>query len=285
MLLASVAARDLDVVRGEVEVGQAFEAFVGCSQHVHGLPPPGGRETARQAASRSMVRRQAAALRPSRWSCSHVSHDVATSRASSRSRASAGRRRSSSGAKVVRSWARSHSRRRVSSAATVGELCLKSSADRRTGATAWNTSARWRTTRRHPLADRERGLDRSDLAPVALLLDLHRGAQDRLEVVEVMEHQPERHPGALGDAPGGGVRIALLEEADHGLGQAPAGALPPGHPPVADPGRHDGDHHVILRILHLRCKKSDGTVSAGPRRRPCPPGPEGCGPDPVAASR
>ena len=64
---ASVPARDVDVMGGELEVGQALEALVGRAEHVHGLPPRGGAH--RTAAARvSMVRRHRAGLRPSRSS-------------------------------------------------------------------------------------------------------------------------------------------------------------------------------------------------------------------------
>ena len=155
---------------------------------------------------------------------------------------------------------------RASSAATVGELRAKSSAERRTGAVAWYTTVRWRTTRAHSLVDRERRGDRPDMAPVPLFLDLHRVVEDRFEVVEVVEHEPQRHAGPFRDASSRGLGVTLLEEGDQGLGEGPPGSLAARHPPVCGRVLDDRHHDPILRNLHSRCKKfgpSVGTEATG----------------------
>ncbi len=86
------------------------------------------------------------------------------------------------------------------------------SSDRRTGAMAWNTSARWRTTRATRSSTGSVDRDWSDVVPVALFLDPHRVVEDRFEVVEVVEHEPQRDSGPLRDAAGRGLGVAFLEE-------------------------------------------------------------------------
>ena len=76
-----------------------------------------------------------------------------------------------------------------SSAATVGERAgevLGRTSHRRCGL-VHNGALAYDPT--HSLVDRERRGNRPDMAPVPLFLDLHRVVQDRLEVVEVVEHE------------------------------------------------------------------------------------------------
>src|ERR1700688_1566579 len=91
---------------------------------------------------------------------------------------------------------------------------------------------------------------------MALLLDLHGGMQDGLEVLEVVEYEAERNPGALGDPSTRGSRVTFFEQADHGFGERPSGLLASGHAPVAHNLRGAAHHGAILRNLHSKCKKS-----------------------------
>jgi hypothetical protein len=63
----------------------------------------------------------------------------------------------------------------------------------------------------HSLVDRELRGDRSDVAPMPLFLDLDRVVEDRFEIVEVVEHDPERDAGPFRDTAGGGLGVALFE--------------------------------------------------------------------------
>ena len=228
------------------------------------VPPVGGADSTARA-SVSMVRRQVDVVRPSRSSCSHVSHDVATSSASRRSRPRPARRASSSGAKVARSWLAERTPGCApSSAATVGELRSMSSAERRTGAVAWNTVVALADDAGHALGrPGSVDVDGPHVAPVALFLDPRR-RRARIDSRSSKWWNTSRSdtPARSRDAPGRGLGVALLEQADQGLGQGPAGALAPSHPPVAGLGLDDRHHRPILRNLHSECKK----FRAGRRR-------------------
>ena len=123
-------------------------------------------------------------------------------------------------------------------------------------------------------------------SPVPLGLDDGALLKHLLDVVEVVEHQTEGDPGALGDEPGGGARVPLLDEVDHGQGDVPAGPLAAEQATVvvgvvlvglqrrvetgAEGGlvehrllRHRRTHHLMVPT-----SSSDDTGNVGPARRP-----------------
>ena len=68
--------------------------------------------------------------------------------------------------------------------------------------------------------DRNRHGERLD----AFGLTIGELAVDSLEIVEVMEHQPQRDAGAFGDARGGRAKVALAKEIEECIDDGVSGA-------------------------------------------------------------